>query len=105
MKHRKGSWSQTGGNHMAKILCLRATIGLDTILGWRPGLETAVTGKSASGAWEPLSAAKTPVYDGKGNNGEWLHADMPFEQAFRTSGREAIRGLLRQKRLFDLSLI
>jgi hypothetical protein len=99
MKHRKGSWTPTGGNHMAKILCLRNTIGLDTMLGWLPEPVAAETSA------ETLSAAKTPLYDGKGNDGEWLHAEMPYEQAFKTNGREAIRRLLSQRSLFNLAYL
>ena len=91
MKNRKGSWGVNGANHMAKLLCFRNTIGLDAILRRLP--EPPVMEVTA----EPLSAAKAPLYDGKGHGGEWLYAQMPFEQAFKTNGREAIRGLLRQR--------
>ena len=97
MKHRKGSWSPDGATNMAKILSFRGTIGLDTILGILP--EAAAPLNSV----EPLSAAKVPLYDGKGYDGAWLHADMPFEQVFMTYGREAIRGLLKQRPLSELS--
>jgi hypothetical protein len=93
MKHRKGSWSYTGGEHMAKILCFRYTIGLDAILGTIPEPVEVELPTDA------LSAAKAPIFDGKGYAAEWMHADMPFEQAFKTNGREAIRGLLRQRSL------
>jgi len=99
MKHRKGSWSINGANHMAKILCFRHTIGLDAILGVFP--EPPAAGDQTP----PLSAAKAPLYDGKGYDGGWLHAEMPFEQAFLTSGRKAIMGLLRQRPISDLSFI
>jgi len=91
MKHRKGSWSTEGGNHMAQILCFRSTIGLDAILGTLPEPPPVE-------AWvEPLSAAKAPLRDGKGYAAEWLYAQMPFEQAFKTKGREKIRGMLRMR--------
>ena len=99
MKHRKGSWTPTGGNHMAKILCYRHTIGLNAMLEPVPELQTTAS------SVEPLSAAKTPTYDGKGDGGEWLHADMPFEQVFKTNGRDAIRGMLRQRPLSDLAFL
>jgi hypothetical protein len=54
---------------------------------------------------EPLSAAKTPLYDGKGDGSEWLHAGTPFGQAFVTHGREVIKGLLSQRPLSDLSFL
>jgi len=97
MKHRKGSWTVKGANVMAKILCFRNTIGLNELLGIFPeptGVREAI---------EPLSASKAPLYDGEGYAGK--HATMPFEQTFRTSGREAIRSMLRQRPLSDLSFI
>jgi len=97
MKHRKGSWSKSGANSMAKILCYRYTIGIDSMLGTLP--------EPPEDQWTPLSAAKAPIYDGKGYDGGWLHAEMPFEQVFRTNGREVIRGLLRQRGLSELRII
>ena len=97
MKHRKGSWSTGGANNMARVLCLRNTIGLDAMLGALP--------EPTGAAWlptEPLSAAKTPQYDGKGYDASWLYAGMPFEETFRTLGREAIRGMLRPRPLVEL---
>ena len=97
MKHRRGSWSPEGGGHMARILCFQNTVGLDAIMGPLPE-------PPAPNAWiEPLSAAKAPQHDGKGYDGGWLHAEMPFEQAFKTHGREAIRNMLRMKPLSQLT--
>ena len=97
MKHRKGSWSPAGANNMARALCLRNTIGLDAMLEPLPDPSAANT------PTDPLSAAKTPLYDGKGYDASWLYAGMPFEQTFVTAGREAIRGLLRQRPLSSLA--
>ena len=97
MKHRKGSWSVAGANHMAKILCFRNTIGLDRILGSLPELPAA---EASPG---PLSSAKTPQTGGKGYGADWLYAPMPFEQAFKTNGREAIKGMLRQRPVSGLA--
>ena len=99
MKHRKGSWSRGGANNMAKALCLRSTIGLDAMLGFLP------EPSAANAPVEPLSAAKTPLYDGKGYDASWLHAAMPFEQAFVTGGREAIRMMLRPRPLSDRAFL
>lgn len=99
MKHRKGSWTINGGANMARALCFRNTIGLDTVLGMLP--EPTGAGLPA----DVLSSAKAPVCDGKGYDGAWLHADMPFDQAFKTQGREAIRGMLRKRRLADWALL
>jgi hypothetical protein len=92
MKHRRGSWSEKGGNNMARVLCFRSTIGLDAFLGALPEPEPVETF-----AEEPLSAAQAPQHDGKGYGADWLYAQMPFEGAFKTHGREAIRAMLRMK--------
>jgi len=99
MKHRRGSWSAKGGNNMARILCYRSTIGLDAIFGDLPEAEPAEV------AAPPLSSAQAPKYDGKGYGADWLYAPMPFEQAFKTHGREAIRGILKMKPVSGLSFI
>jgi hypothetical protein len=99
MKHRRGSWSENGGDHMAEVLCFKNTIGLDAILGSLP------VPLQAEPRIEPLSAAKAPQRDGKGYAADWLYAEMPFENAFRTHGQEAIRGMLRLKPLSSLPLI
>jgi len=99
MKNRKGSWSVEGANHMAQILCFRHTIGLDVIMGTLPE-------PSPTKSWaDPLSAAKSPLHDGKGYGADWLYAQMPFEQAFRTQGRKVIRGMLRLKPLSSLPFL
>ena len=99
MKHRKGSWGEEGANHMAKILCIRNTIGLESILGSLPEA-------GESEYWiEPLSATKAPAHDGKGYGADWLYAQMPFEQAFKTNGREAIRNIFRLKPLSQLPFL
>ena len=99
MKNRRGSWSDGGASSMARILCFRGTIGLGAILGALPD-----PGPVEAFA-EPLSAAKAPQHDGKGYGADWLYAPMPFDNAFRTHGREAIRGMLRMKPVSGLSFI
>jgi len=99
MKHRRGSWSENGANNMARILCYRSTIGLDAILGTLPKPELV------KACLEPLSAAQTPQYDGKGYGADWLYAELPFEQAFKTNGREAIRNMFRLRPLSQLSFL
>ena len=97
MKHRRGSWSENGGNIMAEVLCFRNTVGLDAILGILP--DPPPVEPQA----EPLSAAKAPQHDGRGYGADWLHAEMPFEDVFRTHGREAIRNMLRMRPLSQLA--
>jgi len=101
MKHRRGSWSDSGGNNMAKILCYRSTIGLDAIMGILPEPGPRQVEVFA----DPLSAAQSPQHDGKGYGADWLRAPMPFDNAFRTHGREAIRGMLRMKPVSALHFI
>ena len=91
MKHRKGSWSDNGGDNMARILSYRNSIGFDTILGTLPEPEPIVDICA-----DPLSATQSPKHDGKGYGANWLYAPMPFENTFKTNGRKAIRGMLRQ---------
>jgi len=99
MKHRRGSWSEQGGDRMAQVLCFRNTVGLDAMLGTLPEPPPVE-------AWsEPLSAAKAPQYDGKHYGADWLHAEMPFEQAFRTNGREVIRNMVRMQPLSQLPFV
>ena len=100
MKHQKGAWSVDGANNMARVLCLRNTIGLDAMLGVLP--------EPSGAAWipaEPQSAAKAPQHDGKGYDASWLYAGMPFEQTFVTAGREAIRGLVKQRKLSEIAYL
>jgi hypothetical protein len=99
MKHERGSWSTEGASNMAKALCFRDTIGLGLVLGALP--DAPAGGLPA----DVLSAAKAPVYDGNGHDGTWLRAALPLEEAFMTSGREAIRNLVRQRPISELSFI
>ena len=99
MKNRRGSWSDGGASNMARILCFRGTIGLDAILCDLPEPEPI------EAFAEPLSAAKAPLHDGKGYGADWLFAPMPFDEAFKTHGREAIRGMLRMKPVSALHFI
>jgi hypothetical protein len=97
MKGRRACWSISGGNNMARILCLKHTGRLTQTL---QGLATSILPQRyAEEVTAPLSAAKAPVYDGKGNGSNWLHAGIPLIQTFRTNGREAILGMLRQSPL------
>ena len=100
MKHRKGSWSTRGANHMAKALCFRHTIGLGPMMWALPEPQQA-----GAEPLDPLSAAKAPQRDGKGYDGAWLRAALPFEGAFVTNGRGAIRKLVSQRLTSDLNFI
>jgi hypothetical protein len=94
MKHRRGAWSENGADNMARILSYINTIGLDAILDTLPEAEPI-----AEVYAQPLSATQSPKHDGKGYGADWLFAPMPFENAFKTNGREAIRDIFRNKPL------
>ena len=99
MKHRKGSWSTAGADNMARVLCLMNTVGFEAMLVPLPDIP------AGAGQKEPLSAAKAPAYDGKGYDGSWLRAALPFEETFSTHGRAAILNLARQRPIADLPFI
>ena len=94
MKHRRGAWSEQGANNMARILSYRSTIGFDLILGSLPESETL-----QEIYVEPISAKQASKPDGKGYGADWMFAHLPFENAFKTNGRETIRSMLREKPL------
>ena len=99
MKHRKGSWSQAGADNMAKVLCLKNTVGISAMMAPLP--EPPAPGAPK----DVLSAAKAPIYDGEGSDGTWLRAALPITETFVTHGRAAIRNLIRNRPLSDLRLI
>lgn len=88
MKNRKASWSISGAGNMAKLLCLRASHGLESVLS-KVGIV-----QSAETVLPALSAAQAPKYDGTGNIGGTAHGGWPFANTFVTEGRKAVRGLL-----------
>ena len=88
MKHRKCSWSISGGNHMGKIL---ARIANQTI--WediRHYRDAVVENDKAPIVWEILSAAKAPKYDGKGNKtGNIAEGHIILRESGMTASRKA----------------
>jgi len=100
MKHRKASWSIQGGGNMAKLLAYRATNGLDKILA-----PIRTSDFLSQEIRKPLSVAAAPKFDGKGTESGLPHGGMPFEDAFLTNGRKAIRNLLAYKPVSSLAFL
>jgi hypothetical protein len=91
MKRRKASWSKKGGSNMAKLLCRRTTL---------KSMKRVGDVKITDAVYEllpPLSASQAPKYDGIGDSGGIAHGGWPFEGAFVTEGRKAIRGIFHIK--------
>jgi hypothetical protein len=92
MKRRKASWSIKGGSHMAKLLCLRATVGS---IGHIYDIKIINEIQKEHGT---ISAAQAPKHDGKGDAGGLPHGGWPYENACLTNGRKAIRDIFRCKK-------
>ena len=88
MKHRKCSWSISGGNHMGKIL---ARIANRTI--WKDikhYKDAIVENDKAPVVWEILSAAQAPKYDGRGNKtGNIAEGHIILKESGMTASRKA----------------
>jgi hypothetical protein len=67
MKGRRASWSINGGNNMARILCLKITNRLSDAL--QKLTSFVLPERYAEEVQVQLSAAKAPLYDGKGYDG------------------------------------
>lgn len=96
MKHRKGSWSLSGGGNMAKVLACKASRRLKEILNqFATGYVSPKLTELIQGS---LSAAQISQTTGKGysypTKGAW-----PFEGVFKTNGRHAIQQLLSERAL------
>jgi len=99
MKKRKGSWSVSGGANMARILSAKMSRTLSDII--RLKLTPAIPERYASIAEVMLSAAKVPLREGKGSDGNIRHGGMPFRDAYVTNGRKAIQDMLRVQYSFN----
>jgi hypothetical protein len=97
MKRRKASWSIRGGEHMAKLLCGRATrenVG-------EPFLKPV---RAQSPAAPALSSSRAPRTDGKGDFGKLRQGSWPFDGAYLTDGRKAIKRIFGLKAATDLRI-
>ncbi len=88
MKHRKCSWSISGGNHMGKILARIANGTIwDDIKHYKDAI---VESDKASVVWEILSAAQAPKYDGLGNRtGNIAEGHIILKDSGMTASRRA----------------
>lgn len=88
MKHRRMRWSVAGANSMGKALSRRANRELqDTINRYTDGL---IYEPDLKEILEPLSAAKAPKKDGKGNPYvDRITFHMPLLDAVQTAARKA----------------
>lgn len=89
MKHRRMRWSKAGANNMGKALARRANGELqDTISRYTDGL---VMNVSLTEILSPLSAAKAPKKDGKGNPyADVISCHLPLLDAIQTAARKAL---------------
>jgi len=88
MKHRRASWSIKGANNMAKILVRKENKTLyQTIERY---MDAIITSDKCEEIIEILSAAKTTIYDGKGNkDGNVTKGHLPMRDALMTESRKA----------------
>ena len=88
MKHRRMRWSESGANNMGKALYRKINGELqDTVSRYTDGM---VYEPKLQGILEPLSAAKAPKKDGKGNPyADRITRHMPLTDAMRTAARRA----------------
>lgn len=93
MKHRRMRWSVNGANNIGKALYRKANGELqETIARYTDGLISSV---SMEEILEPLSAAKAPKKDGKGDvYPEKISHHMPLVDAMQTAARKAFRKAL-----------
>ena len=93
MKHRRMRWSVNGANNMGKALYRKANGELqETIARYTDGL---IFNVSLEEILEPLSAAKAPKKDGKGDGyPEKISHHMPLLDAMQTAARKAFKKAL-----------
>lgn len=102
MKHRKASWSIKGGEYLAKILTAKVSQTLyEKITNIS---EIILPEKYTKEAIEILKAAKAPKKEGKGY--QYPRAGgIPFMETFVTNGRSAIKNMVRERDLSNISYI
>lgn len=90
MKHRRMRWSESGANHLAKVLCRKENRELiDTIERYTDGLLFTLQMREVI---EVLSASKAPKKDGKGSTyKELIERHVPLMDAVMTGARKVFR--------------
>lgn len=88
MKHRKTSWSISGGGHMGKILARFANRTIwDDIAHYKDAI---IESDKTSVVWNILSAGQAPKVDGKGNKtGNIQTGHILYREAAMTWSRKA----------------
>jgi hypothetical protein len=99
MKKRRASFTKDGATHLARLLCLKRSGGLDEALCGLSEMTLPLTFEEAARAI--LSAGKAPKKDGAGYDFP-RKGGVPFAGAATTNGRTAIKGLVFPRGLSDL---
>lgn len=101
MKNRKGSWSISGGGHMAKILTRFANKTIwDDIFHYK---DAVIESDKEPVIIEILSAAKAPRFDGKGNKtGNIQTGHVVYRDAAMTFSRKMFLGIFDNKEYTQL---
>ena len=104
MKNRKMSWSENGGNHLAKLLTARASGDLYNQLDGIFDGAVAETIQNEIVQIVQLSAAQANrMNKGNGSNSIKI-VPMPYEGQPVTEGRKAIRNLVKNRVISDLKI-
>ncbi|HZK00355.1 MAG TPA: UPF0236 family protein, partial [Tissierellaceae bacterium] len=103
MKNRKMSWSENGANHLVKLLAARAS---GTLYGQLDSLFDGTVSEDMLDEMVEiiqLSAAEANRMGKKTGIYPMQNSPMPFEGQPRTEGRRAIRNLVENRIVSDLS--
>ena len=104
MKNRKMSWSENGGNHLAKLLTARASGDLYNQLDGIFDGAVSETIQNEIVQIVQLSAAQANrMNKGNGSNSIKI-VPMPYEGQPVTEGRKAIRNLVKNRVISDLKI-
>lgn len=104
MKNRKMSWSEKGGNRLAKLLAARASGGLYKQLdGIFDGAVSDAMLKEVVEVVQLSASQANRMNKGIGTN-PIQRAPMPYEGQPLTEGRKAIRNLVRNRVISDLRI-
>lgn len=93
MKKKKASWSKQGAMNLGEILALKACKRLNQTI--KNMSRVVLPEKQTNEIITILSAAKTPIIDGKGKDGNIHKGAIPFRNTAITNGTQAI------KKIFD----
>ena len=102
MKHRRASWSIKGANNIVKILVRKENKTLyQTIERY---MDVIISSDKCEEIIEILSAAKTPIYDGKGNvDGNVAKGHLPLRDVLMTESRKTFLKIFNMKNFDKLT--